>query len=277
MNAPWPRRHGAAWVVHRNRLYVIGGDLIDDVWSSADGVNWRLERAIAPFGKRYTPMGVSDGERLLLYGGQYWEPYDWCVFQPECVAVGFNDLWVSQRGRNWHQLTISAPWSGRGLVHGGAYFNGRIYVIGGGLKAGLPGALLAETVAEFSDIWSSADGIIWQLETTELGFTPRTHFALIATSHGCYVANGSVGTQLELSSEVFFAADCVHFKEVVDAPPPDFGPRHAASLVYFNGSIVILGGHRDTAGTTIWQYFPEMAQSEVEPRKAPQNSRRPRR
>ena len=37
-NAPWPGRHAAAWLTHKNRLWVIGGDLYTDVWSSADGV-----------------------------------------------------------------------------------------------------------------------------------------------------------------------------------------------------------------------------------------------
>jgi len=57
--APWPGRHGAAWLVHGNRLFVLGGDLIDDAWSSADGVNWRLENPAAPFGKRYTPCHIG--------------------------------------------------------------------------------------------------------------------------------------------------------------------------------------------------------------------------
>jgi hypothetical protein len=254
--APWVGRHGSGWVVHHDRLYVIGGDLIDDVWSSADGVQWRQERAAAAFGKRYTPVAISDGTRLLLYGGQYWEPYDWCVFKPECSAVGLNDVWSSPDGSTW-QLVDRAPWSGRALVHGGAYFKGRIYVIGGGLKLGLPGASLTETIAEFADVWSSPDGVQWRLESNQFEFAPRTHFALTATPHGCYVANGSVGTQPNVSREIFFAPDCVHFSAV--PVPADMGPRHASSLAYYNGSIVILGGHRDTAGTIVWQYFPEAA------------------
>ncbi len=254
--APWAARHGAAWVVHQDRLHVIGGDLIDDAWSSADGIAWRRESAQAPFGKRYTPSAVSDGQRILLYGGQYWAPYDWCAFDPVCSAVGLNDVWVSPDGAAWSQIA-RAPWAGRGLVHGGAHFRGRTYVIGGGLKLGLPGATLTETVQEYSDIWSSADGITWRLEANTLGFPPRTHFAVLATDTSCWVANGSVGTQLNTSAEVFRADDCVNFKPVEDISP--MAIRHAPSLAELNGSIVVLGGHRDTAGTIIWQHFPRVA------------------
>ena len=252
---PWGPRHGAGWVVHRDRMYVISGDLAEDVWSSADGIEWTLETQKGPFGKRYAPNAVSDGNRIYLYAGQYWGPYDWCADEPECFAIGLNDVWATDDGQNWGALTYRSPWAGRGLVHGGAYFNGRIYVVGGGLKLALPGMALADTVAEFTDIWSSADGFNWRKEADTLGFTPRTHFSLLATPRGCYVSDGSVTHQPNLSNDVYFAPDCIHFAAIPDPSPMQV--RHASSLAYFNGSIVILGGHRDTAGTEVWQYFPD--------------------
>jgi len=254
-SAPWPGRHGSGWLVHRNRLYVIGGDLIDDAWSSSDGVTWRAEAALAPFGKRYTPNAVSDGNQIILYAGQYWEPYDWCAYSEVCTAVGLSEVWTSTDATSWTKLS-QAPWKGRGLIHGGARFKGRIFLVGGGLKMGLPGGSIPETVEEDSDIWSSADGITWVREATALGFLPRTHFALLATESGCWVANGSVGTQSNTTSDVYFASDCVHFAPIPDPSP--MGTRHASSLVEFNGTIVVLGGHRDTAGTAVWQYFPDI-------------------
>lgn len=258
--APWDGRHGAGWVVHQDRLFVIGGDLNDDVWSSADGVTWRLEALQAPFGKRYTPNAVSDGKQILLYAGQYWQPYDWCAFAPECKAVGFSDVWSSANGTSWSVLNAAAPWPGRGLIHGAVRFKERFYLIGGGLKMGLVGATVAETVAEYQDIWSSADGISWRQEATELGFQPRTHFSVTATPKGCFVSDGSVGLQGNFSNEVFFASDCVRFAAIPDPSPMQ--KRHASSLAYFNGSLVILGGPpyagpESTAGTEVWQYFPD--------------------
>src|SRR5262245_33458168 len=46
--APWEERHTAGYVVHQGRMWIVGGDPLqshyqNDVWSSADGLNW--ERA----------------------------------------------------------------------------------------------------------------------------------------------------------------------------------------------------------------------------------------
>jgi hypothetical protein len=259
--APWTGRHGAGWVVHGDRLWVIGGDLETDVWSSQDGLSWEQMTGNAPFAARYTPNAVSDGKRMILYAGQTWSPVNACGTASGCEAVGFNDVWASSDGKRWQRLIASAPWEGRGLIHGGVWFNGRIYLVGGGLKDVAPGATVSETAREFSDIWSSADGVQWRREATELGFAPRTHFSIVATPHGCFVSDGSVGTQAGFSSEVHFAPDCVRFEPIPDPSPME--RRHASSLAWFNGSIVILGGPplggpETTAGTTVWQYFPDL-------------------
>jgi hypothetical protein len=242
-HAPWPGRHGAGWVTHNDRLYVIGGDWNQDVWSSADGVGWTQHAQGVPF-ERYTPNVISTGRSLIYYAGQG-------------GSEGLNNVWSSANGDTWSILQAQAPWTGRGLIHGGVRFGGRIYLIGGGVKAVPLGARYSETKEERSDIWSSSDGIEWRQEASTLGFPPRTHFAVLSTSDGCYVANGSVGTQANLTNEVFFAPDCVNFKPLT-APSP-MGIAHATSMAEFNGSVVVLGGHSYFVGTTVWQYFPDAA------------------
>jgi hypothetical protein len=253
--APWPGRHGAAWVVHDNRLWVIGGDLNDDVWSSHDGLNWTQEAEHAPFGERYTPNAASIDGYIVVYAGQHWEPVHWCITRPDCVAVGRRDVWRSRDGRQWELVNANAPWAGRGLIHGTAVHDGRIFLIGGGLKVTPPGERYAETSAEFGDIWSSPDGAQWTREIEHFSFLPRTHFSVISTPIGCFVSDGSVGRQANLSNDLFHAPDCVNFAPVPELPP--LQNRHASSLAYFNGSLVILGGPGDySPGTQVWQYFP---------------------
>lgn len=227
-NAPWLPRHGAAWLVHDGRMFVIGGDLIDDVWSSPDGVEWTLEAANAPFGRRYTPNAASIGGQIVVYGGQGWDPVDWCVYQPDCRPVGFQDVWRSRDGRAWERLA-DGPWQGRGLVHGSLVHQGEIFLVGGGLKAPPPNARYAETWAEYNDVWSSPDGTRW----TRRGSMryPRTHFSVVATPGGCFMSDGSVGTQANLSNDLFFASDCIDFAPVA-VPPGHAGPaRQFARLV----------------------------------------------
>lgn len=242
--APWGGRHGAGWVVHGERLYVISGDYHTDVWSSPDGASWTRHTADGGFGQRYAPNAASLGGELLLYNGQ------------DALSAGLTDVWASRdNGNTWGQVA-TVPYAGRALIHGAAVFRDRVYVIGGGLKGSVPTSTwVADTLAEYSDIWSSGDGRTWVKEASTLGFTPRTHFAVLGTAHGCYVANGSVTIQANLSEEVYFADDCVNFR-LLPQQPPMLGV-HATSLAEFNGSIVLLGGHGTRVGTTVWQYFPD--------------------
>lgn len=253
--APWPGRHGSGWLVHDDRLWVIGGDLNDDVWSSPDGITWTQTITHAPFGRRYTPNAASLGGYIVVYAGQYWTPIDWCSGRSDCAAVGRRDVWRSRDGVNWEQGTPEAPWMGRGLIHGSIVHGGEIYLVGGGLKVVPPDGEYSETSAEFTDIWSSADGISWRKRLDKFSFTPRTHFSALSTPAGCYVSDGSVGTQVNLSNDLFFAPDCINYAPVPDTPP--LQRRHASSLAYWNGSIVILGGPSNfQPGTMVWQYFP---------------------
>jgi hypothetical protein len=259
-NAPWPARHGSGWVVHNNRLYVIGGDLIADVWSSEDGIEWREEAADPPFGRRYAPNAASINGKLVFYAGQHWFPVDWCTEAPDCGVVGNNDVWESaDDGKTWTVANAAAPWAGRGLIHGSIVFNGEIYLVGGGLKGGLVGLNYAETIAEYSDIWSSPDGHEWRLRSPQFSFPPRTHVSVLSTPFGCYVSDGSVGTQGNVSNDLFFAPDCLDYRPI---PDPPLQRRHASSVAYFNGTVVILGG--PVAGgalTDVWQYVPAAADS----------------
>lgn len=254
-DAPWQARHGAGWVVHKGKIYVIGGDLIDDVWSSPDGSNWKLETNQAPFGQRYTPIATSTGEYIYLYGGQYWTPVWWCSNRPDCLPIGPQDVWKSKDGVFWEKVLDTAPWIGRALVHGSIYFQNKLFLVGGGLKNATGRS--SETFAEFKDIWSSYDGVVWKKEVEEFTFSARTHLSVLSTSNGCYVSDGSIGKQINVSNELFYASDCVSYKKI--EVPIDLPARHASSLFEFNKSIVLLGGPPEGgAGTTIWQYFPEL-------------------
>jgi hypothetical protein len=59
----------------------------NDVWSSADGVNWRQDAAAAPFAPRGLSTVIAHNNELWLIGG---------------FGFGaFNDVWRSADGANW--------------------------------------------------------------------------------------------------------------------------------------------------------------------------------
>lgn len=252
--APWPGRHGAAWLIHDNRMFVMGGDLTEDVWSSADGASWTQHTAKAPFGQRYTPNAASLNGEIILYSGQDWGPVTWCYEQPDCFARGNRSVWKSRDGVEWVEILRDAPWAPRALIHGNMVHKDYIYLLGGGLKVSPPNMRYAETVVEQKDIWRSKNGINWEKVSDDFGFKPRTHFSVVSTPAGCFVSDGSVGTQANLSNDLFHAVDCVNYKRI--QVPAEAPLRHASSLVDFNGSLVLIGGPReDAGGTSVWQYF----------------------
>ena len=126
--------------------------------------------------------------------------------------------------------------------------------IGGGLKGSEPNASFNETIAEFGDVWSSRDGVSWQQRVQRVSYPLRTHFSVLGTPFGCVVSDGSVARQYDVSNDLYIATDCEHFEPIANTPQQR---RHASSLVYFNGSLVLLGGPpTDSPGTEVWQYFP---------------------
>jgi hypothetical protein len=117
---PWSRRAGARAVVFRERLFLIGGGEVDgpplnDVWSTADGLDWRRESAgIAPQSPvGYTPVAFDD--RLWLVGANR-------------SGAFTSEMLVSDDGRTWRPVT--APWSPRGAVAAWTK-DGALYITGG--------------------------------------------------------------------------------------------------------------------------------------------------
>ncbi len=77
-NAPWPGRVEHRSEVYRGRIWIFGGRAFDavqfdyglnDVWSSADGVNWVEETPAAPWPVRALFASAVFNGRLWIFGG----------------------------------------------------------------------------------------------------------------------------------------------------------------------------------------------------------------
>ena len=98
-------------VVFKDRMWILGGGTYDtpttpkrefynDVWSSADGVNWKEHTAAAPwFPRQYHDVAVFDGRMWVMegYNGQ---------------GGNRKDVWYSDDGVNWYELP-NTPWNPR--------------------------------------------------------------------------------------------------------------------------------------------------------------------
>ncbi len=152
---PWGNRHCAGCAVFNDRVWVMGGsrdgETLNDVWSSTDGIHWKLEVEQAPWCKRqitHTPV-VLNGRLWLLGGGALGSDY--------YPSVVWNDVWSTADGIHWEQVLDHAPWVAR-IWGSTAVYQGRMWLIAG---------FRSEPAWEnLGDVWYSTDGRDWrQLET----------------------------------------------------------------------------------------------------------------
>ena len=124
--APWSPRAYLGAVVHNGRIYVIaGGNYLpryqakNDVWSSDDGANWRLETDNAPF----SPRVWFSAE---VYRGHIWVLGGWS----NGPSRNWNDVWYSPDGKNWKELKTKTIWAIR-HEHSAYVFQDKLWVVGG--------------------------------------------------------------------------------------------------------------------------------------------------
>ena len=102
--------------------YYFGDDksLKNDVWSSADGKEWKLETANAGWSPRAYHQAVVLNDKIYVFGGGNYVP----------AYHAKNDVWSSSDGVHWTCETEAAPWAPR-LWFSAAVYRGRMWVLGG--------------------------------------------------------------------------------------------------------------------------------------------------
>jgi len=191
-NAGWSPRLSPGFVVFKNKMWVLGGTsdfyknndttLFNDVWSSADGKEWKLELANAPWSKRaHAQAVVFDNKIWMMGGGQRF---------PNSIAK--NDVWSSEDGVHWKQVTSSAQWKPRMWFSSVVYRN-RIWVMGG---------WSAEN-KNMGDVWYSQDGKSWKEFKSTVQWSKRHEHSTFVFKDKIWVAAGAAEPDYELSNEVW--------------------------------------------------------------------------
>lgn len=188
--AAWSPRLASAVVEHRGRMWLLGGSenyyfgteqsLKNDVWSSADGVDWKLERAQAEWSPRAYHGAVVLNDRIYLFGGGNYVP----GYQAK------NDVWSSADGVRWTEETEAAPWAAR-LWFSTAVYRGRMWILGGWSK---------NPSIDWGDVWSSKDGRHWDRMVSATSWTGRHEHSAFVFEDKLWVAGGHARP---LSSEVW--------------------------------------------------------------------------
>ena len=101
-----------------------------------------------------------------------------------------------------------------------------------------------------NDVWSTKDGVNWELHTESAPWTPRQYHDVAVwddklwVMEGCYNADAIRSMDEAEGSwnrnEVWFSEDGVSWEEVPDTP---WAPRHAASPFVYDDALWIVAGN----------------------------------
>ena len=186
--AGWTARGGHQALVHKGRMYVLGGrDDVghrNDVWSSADGKNWEEETGSAGW--------VLALYQAVAHNGRMY------------VTGGYNNsgVWSSADGKSW-RFDGNAAWGKRHL-HQAVSHAGRLYVLGGIERVEKDNNRVVDE--RRNDVWSSLDGRIWEQEKADNNafWTRRDRHQALSRDGFLYVLGGNANG---LKKDVWSSSD----------------------------------------------------------------------
>ena len=239
----WEARHTAGTVVYQDKMWIIGGDPLlghyqFDVWNSSDGVNWNWvnEGKPVPWGPRVLHYTFVFQCKIWIIGGQTLPQ-----FAP-ANEIFYSDIWNTADGIHWNKVEMHAPFTPRrGMIGGNTVFKDRIWLLGGGTYE----TPLHPRYAYLNDVWSSADGKVWDRHVEHAPWRGRVYHDVAVFDDRLWVMEGQ-GPDGKNMKDVWHSSNGQDWHEVPNTP---WKERHAASVfVHDNALWMIAGNHmgRDT-------------------------------
>lgn len=233
----WEGRHTAGCVVHRDKMWIVGGDSNQghyqpDVWNSADGKEWKLVTPAAPWGQRALHHTVAFADKIWVMGGQTMPNH------VQSNEAFYRDIWTTSDGADWTQVKPREPyWSARGMIGGSVVFKDRIWILGGGTYD------TPETPRRkfWNDVWSSSDGVNWVCHVEKAPWEPRQYHEVAVFDDRMWVLEG-YGPEKKPANrnDVWHSADGVNWHPLPNTP---WNPRHAAGVFVHDHALWMVAGN----------------------------------
>lgn len=260
---------GHILLTHQNKLWLVSGS--KDVWASGNGADWEMITDSAAFNERYGHATLSFKEHMWITGGRNtenftgntWKTRDgsfWqrvtahkCLmrvyhasftFKNKLWIIGgmgnnetepcLNDIWNSEDGENWINVSESAKFSPR-YGHQCIVFNGKIWLFGGYYE-GMKGS------ATLRDIWYSQDGINWEQVNQFTSFSRDYYHSFLIYNEKLWAIGGqcrSLNCQ-EGFNDIWNTEDGIIWKAIQTFSGPS--ERYSHSSTVFNNTIFIHSG-----------------------------------
>lgn len=270
--AAFAPRDGAGLLSFQGRLWLLGGwnpgDKVhfpricnNEVWSSADGAEWTLEKPNTFLDASFDPTRDWEGRHTAGYA----------VFRDQLWIIGGdanqrhyqNDVWNSADGKTWSLITKDVPWAPRCLHHT-VVFQDKLWVLGGQTMPAFAGA---EEVF-YRDIWNSADGVRWQrVEAREPYWTARGMIggAAVFQDRMWILGGGTYDTprtpKRQFFNDVWSSADGVAW--TCHVPSAAWSPRQYHEVAAFDGRLWVLEGWNQGNRNDVWHSADGVAWHEL--------------
>ena len=119
----FPQRTGHKLLSYAGKLWIIGGkngaeNFLSDVWSSENGIDWKIATPNAGFSGRSDFAAITYKERMWVMGGM------------GAKGAPNNDVWWTVNGYYWVSTTAKADFEARSGFNSAEY-KGRVYLTGG--------------------------------------------------------------------------------------------------------------------------------------------------
>lgn len=215
---------GALWVIGGYEGLTTG-TAKNDIWRSDDGITWtEIDTSASPsmFRSRGDHQVLVFDNALWVIGGQisggtFWE----------------NDVWRSNDGIIWTEVTSSEPRFGIRSKHQAAVFNDGLWVLGGSPN---------------TDLWRSDPeamntGEVWiEVDTSSSPdfFEPRVYPQVVVFDGALWLMGGLELDDYEYKNDVWRSDDGIIWTEVTDTSA--FNGRFDHQVVVFDNAFWVIGG-----------------------------------
>ncbi len=242
---------------NRDTILLLGGrsDTTNknDVFSTGNLQTWNLISPSTTTGT--TKWSPRMNANVVYFRNMYWVVGTSHWNSPSNGIVSPPDIWKSSDGVTWNLVNSTPPFNNYYAPFtsefSGYYeyravtFRDKLYVVGG-----KPGNNTRAVV------WSSSDGVIWNVETASAPFESRTLFSLVSFNDSLYVIGGRYSMNSYGNSGVWKSSDGITWTQVTASPAFTTALSNAKVLNY-DGKMYLLGGILQTAtsgsqSTKIW-------------------------
>jgi len=228
--AAFGKRRYFGVTVFNNEMWVIGGHAFpntknNDVWHSADGVNWSEAVPATSIweGREHPGVATFNGE-LWVIGGK------------NASGDRLGDIWHTPDGVNWTEVTTPIPFAERS-EHKVVVYDDKIWVISGINSGGYLG-----------DVWSSSDGVTWTEANpgNPVPWSPKLGFEILAYDGKIWMIGGA-----NANNDIWSSTDGNTW--IQETQTADYSQRYFHAAVVYNGLMWAIGG----VANTNTEYFSE--------------------